>query len=160
AIQRMAELREVLQELEAARGRQLDPPWTRFAQVAEECGRLADEVAGATGRDREELLEHVRAQERYAEQAYEERNQQLYRECLATLPRSAGSLTDLLRDALPQALPARRLSPEEAAREAVDGFRGYLGQVWKKVRAAGRDDLEARLSRLAEQAQGLSGRAK
>src|SRR5262249_37100786 len=81
AIQRMAELRELLQQLETSHGQMLDPPWPRFAQLVQYCLTLAAEVADKTGRDREELCEHIRAQERYAEQAYEEHNQALYREC-------------------------------------------------------------------------------
>src|SRR5207244_11883707 len=72
AIQRMAELRELLQELESRKGQALDPPWTRFTQLVRQCLDLAAQVADTTGRDREELFEHVRAQERYAEQAYEQ----------------------------------------------------------------------------------------
>ena len=65
--------------------------------------------AEATGRDRQELFEHVQAQERYAEQAYEEHNQPLYRECRENLEKYAGYLEQLLRDTLPRppAVPTR-----------------------------------------------------
>src|SRR5205085_214761 len=81
AIQRMAELRELLQQVETEKGRQLEPPWTRFAQLAQHCRALAGEAARLTGREREEMVDYVKAQERHAERAYHERNQPLYREC-------------------------------------------------------------------------------
>ncbi len=160
AIQRMAELREVLQHLEASRGQVLDPPWPRFAQLVRHCLDLAAEVADRTGRDRDELFEHVHAQERYAEQAHEEHNQPLYRECRENLEKYAGYLNQLLRDALPRP-PVRPLrSPEEEAREEVDRFRGFLTTVWKRVREAKRDELGARLAEIAKQAGGLSQKMK
>src|SRR5262249_17991375 len=63
AIQRMAELRDLLHQMEAHRGLVLDPPWTRFAQLVRQCLDVAAEVAAKTGRDREELFEHIQAQE-------------------------------------------------------------------------------------------------
>jgi molecular chaperone DnaK len=160
AIQRMAELRELLDNLEAGKGQALDPPWPRFATLVRQCLDLAAEVADKTGRDRDELFEHVHAQERYAEQAYEEHNPALYRECRENLEKYAGYLNQLLRDALPRppARPSR--SPEEEAREEVERFRGFLAAVWKRVRARQRADLEARLTEIAGQARGLSGRLK
>src|SRR5207247_186503 len=113
AIQRMAELRDVLQQLEASRGLVLDPPWPRFAQLVRRCLELAGEVTERTGRDRQELTEHVHAQERYAEVAYEEQNQRLYRECWDNLEKYAGYLEQLAREALPRFAPEPQLEPEE-----------------------------------------------
>src|SRR5262249_23073411 len=144
AVQRMAELRGLAQQVEVARGQALDPPWTRFTGLVRQCLDLAADVARASGRDAQELFEHVHAQERYAEQAYQEGNQALYRECGDTLEKSAGSRTQLLRAPLPRP-PRRQLSPEEEARAEVERFRGYLAAVWKQARAKGRQDLEARL---------------
>ncbi len=161
AIQRMAELRELLQNLEAGKGQALDPPWPRFAQLVRRCLDLAAEAAKATGRDREELLEHVHAQERYAEQAFEDNNQALYRECRENLEKYAGYLDQLLRDALPRpSMPAPQLPPEEEAKDSVDRFRNYLSAVWKQVRAKQRTDLEPRLTEIAGQARGLTQRMK
>jgi molecular chaperone DnaK len=161
AIQRMAELRELLQQLEVSKRQGLDPPWPRFTQLVRRCLDLAVAAAEATGRDREELFEHVRAQERYAEQAYEELNQALYKECRDNLEKYAGYLDRLLRDALPRPpAPAPALPPEEEARQAVDRFRMYLSTVWKQVRAKGRNDLEPRLAEIAGLAGGLSRRLK
>jgi molecular chaperone DnaK len=159
AIQRMAELRELLQQLETSRGQQLDPPWPRFAQLVEECLRLAAEVAAKTGRDADELREHIRAQERYAEQAYEDHNPTLYRECNDNLEKYAGYLTQLLRDTLPRP-PRPSLPPEEEARAEIERFRAYLSAVWKRVRERKRSDLETRLTEIATQARGLSQRVK
>jgi molecular chaperone DnaK len=160
AIQRMAELRELLEHLQTSRGLVLDPPWPRFAQLVRHCLDLAAGVADGTGRDRAELFEHVHAQERYAEQAYEEHNQALYRECRENLEKYAGYLNQLLRDALPRppARPAR--VPEEEARAEVEQFRSFLSSVWKKAKAAGRADLDARLTEIAGQARGLTQRVK
>ena len=83
------------------------------------CLDLAAEVAKATGRDREELFEHVHAQERYAEQAYEDHNQALYRECRENLEKYAGYLDQLLRDALPRPSTA---GPATAAGRGGAGF--------------------------------------
>ena len=161
AVQRMAELRELLQNLEAGKGQALDPPWPRFAQLVRRCRDLAAEAAQATGREREELLEHVRAQERYAEQAFEDNNQALYRECRQNLEKYLGYLDQLLRDALPRpSAPAPQLPPEEEARDSVERFRNYLATVWKQVRSKQRADLETRLTEIAGQAKGLSQRMK
>jgi molecular chaperone DnaK len=160
AIQRMAELRELLQNLEASRGQVLDPPWPRFAQLVRHCLDLAAQVADRTGRERDELFEHVHAQERYAEKAYEEHNQALYRECRENLEKYAGYLDRLLRDALPrQAAPPQR-PPEEEARSELERFRTFMSTVWKQVRAKKRADLEGRLPEIAKQAGGLSARLK
>ena len=159
AIQRMAELRELLQQLETSRGQMLDPPWPRFAQLVQHCLSLAAEVADKTGRDRDELSEHIHAQERYAEQAHEEFNQALYRECNDNLEKYAGYLTQLLRDTLPRP-PRPSRPPEEEARTEVERFRAYLSAVWKQVREKQRADLETRLTEIAGQARGLSQRIK
>src|SRR5205807_1483909 len=110
--------------------------------------------------DREELFEHVHAQERYAEQAYEEHNQPLYRECRENLEKYSGYLTQLLRDTLPRPAITPTKSPEDEARDDLEHFRGYLANVWKQVRAKGRNDLEPRLTDIAAQARGLSARVK
>ncbi len=131
------------------------PSWLR------RCLDLAAEAATTTGRDRAELFEHVHAQERYAEQAYEEHNQALYRECRDNLEKYAGYLDQLLRDALPRpSAPAPQLPPEEEAKNSVDRFRNYLTAVWKQVRAKQRTDLEPRLTEIAGLAHGLSQRMK
>jgi hypothetical protein len=158
AIQRMAELRDLLSQAELARSQELDPPWPRFSQLVRHCRDLAAEVAGRTGRDRDELFEHVHAQERYAEQAYEEHNQTLYRECWDNLDKYAAYLSQLLRDLLPR--PPVSRSPEEEARDEVERFRGLLSMVWKQVRGRKRHDLEPRLADLARQAAGFTQRLK
>jgi molecular chaperone DnaK len=160
AIQRMAELRELLQNLEASQGQMLDPPWPRFAQLVQKCMDLSAHVADATGRKREELFEHIESQERYAEQAYEEHNQPLYRECRENLEKYAGYLEQLLRDTLPRPLVRPPQPPEAEAKSDVDRFRAYLASVWKQVRAAGRGDLEERLTEIAGRAKGLGQRVK
>jgi hypothetical protein len=139
---------------------QLGPPWPRFAQLVRHCLDLAAQVADRTGRDREELFEHVRAQERYAEQAHEGCNQALYRECLDNLEKYAGYLSQLLADALPRPLPRPPRPPEEEARDEVKRFRAFLSAVWKKARERRASDLEARLAEIAKQAHGLSQRLK
>jgi molecular chaperone DnaK len=159
AIQRMAELRELLLQAELIRSQTLDPPWPRFAQLVRQCLDLAAEVGERTGRDREELFQHVYAQDRYAEQAHEEHNQALYRECWDNLMKYANYLTQLLHDGLPQAeAPAR--PPEEEARDAVEHFRNLLSAVWKQARSSGRADLEGLLADVAQQARGFSQRLK
>jgi molecular chaperone DnaK len=160
AIQRMAELRELLERLEAARGQALEPPWPRFTGLVRRCLDLAADVAKATDRNPDELFEHVYAQERYAEQAYEEQNAGLYRECNENLEKYAGYLEQLLRDSLPRPVPQPTRPPEEEARDDLERFRSYLAQVWKGVRQKGRSDLEPRLAEIARQAQGLAGRLK
>jgi molecular chaperone DnaK len=160
AIQRMAELRELVGKAEQAKSERLDPPWPRFAQLARQCLDLASEVAAKTGRDRDELFEHVQAQERYAEQAHEEHNQALYRECWDNLTKYAGYLTQLLQGTLPGAQSRPSLPPEEEARGEVEHFRAFLSSVWKQARSKQRGDLEARLQEIARQASGFSSRLK
>jgi hypothetical protein len=156
AIQRMAELRDLLQQLQVNRTQILDPPWARFAQLVKHCLHRAAEVGDRTGRDRKELFEQVYAQERYAEQAYEEKNQTLYRECFDNLDQLAGYLDRLLTNALPRG--RRPSSAAEDARDAAAHLRNYLAAVAEKARARGRTDLQDRLARLAEQGSMLAGR--
>jgi molecular chaperone DnaK len=157
AIQRMAELRDLLQQVETEKERQLEPPWPRFAQLVQHCRTLAAEAAPLTGRDREEMIDYIKAQERHAERAFHERNQPLYRECWLNLERYLYSLQDICRAASPEdAEDAPGDNPEEQARQEVERFRNYLSRVWKEVRARGRKDLDAKLNQLARQSQGLS----
>jgi hypothetical protein len=163
AIQRMAELHDLRDQLEAERGQLLEPPWTRFAQFVQYCRTLAAEVARATGRSRDELLDYIRAQERYAERAYQDKNQALYRECWQNLDRYANSLQDLRRAAAPDPLDPAPSDAERAAEDAkgaVEHLRNYLAAVWKEVRARGRKDLDERLARVAKQSQGLAQRVR
>jgi len=160
AIQRMAELTDLLQNLENARDQQLDPPWTRFTGLVRDCLDLAASVASATGRDRAELYQYIHAQERYAERAFEDHNQGLYRECKDNLDRYAGYLNRLLADALPREEARPTLPPKDEAKSELERFRRYLSNVWKDVRAAARDDLEERLKQTARSAQGLTGRVE
>jgi molecular chaperone DnaK len=159
AVQRLAELTELLRSLETSRDLVLDPPWPRFTKLVRHCLDIAAEVAQATGRDPDELFEHIQAQERYADQAYEEHNQKLYRECQDNLHKYAGYLTQLLRHTLPRSAPPTR-PPEDEARDAVESFRSLLTAVWKQVRARQRPDLETQLTEIANQARGLSQRVK
>ena len=103
----------------------LTPPWQRFAQLVKECLHQAADAADQTGRDRTELFEQVYAQERYAERAYEERNQALYQECFDNLTRLAGYLERLRCDALSGYHRGPAPSPQERARRGDDaGLRG------------------------------------
>jgi hypothetical protein len=161
ARQRLSELRELVLQIEAGRPAALDPPWAHFAKLVRQCLDLAAEMATRTGRDRQELFEYVHAQERYAEHAYQELDQALYRECCENLGKYAGYLAQLLQDAMPRGRnPGEGASsdrpPEEEARDAVERFRALLSAVWKRVRSRGRKDLEARLTAIASKARGLS----
>jgi molecular chaperone DnaK len=160
AIQRMAELQDLLHQLQVNRSLILDPPWPRFAQLVKQCLHLAATVADRTGRDRRELFEQVYAQERFAELAYEEKNQTLYRECCDNLEKLSGYLDQLLHDALPQFRRGPSLSPGEEARQESERVRGYVEAVLQRARAQGRADLEERLARLARQGYTLPERAQ
>ncbi|HEY7327917.1 MAG TPA: hypothetical protein VH592_09770 [Gemmataceae bacterium] len=144
---------------ETSRSPMLDPPWPRFARLVERCLRLAAEVADKTSRDSDELCDHIHAQERYAEQAYEERNQPLYHECKENLEQYHGYLAQLLGETLPRPRRPSR-PPEDEARAEIDRFRADLSAVWKQVRDKNRSDLEAHLTEIAAQARGLSQRVK
>lgn len=160
-IARMAELRE-LQELARMGQQVLDPPWPRLAALVRECLTLASRVSEQTGRDRDELCQYVLAQERYAEQAHDEHNPSLYRECWENLEKYARYLSQLLDDTLPgkraNALPTP--SPEIEAREELNEFRQLLTQVWKRAREKKRADLDYHLGDIARAAAGLSTRMK
>jgi molecular chaperone DnaK len=160
AIQRMAELRDVREQLTAKKGQDLDPPWTMFEQLVQDCLYLADTVARTMARDRLGLADYIHVQQRYAEQAYEDKDPGLYQECWHNLTRYAGSLEALLREYIDKSEPGPPRAPEDQAREDVNRFRAYLGDVWKRVRAKVRSDLEAPLRQLADQAKGLSQRAQ
>jgi molecular chaperone DnaK len=161
AIQRMAELRDLFDQLRYRRGQMLDPPWPKFEELVADCLHLVATVAEQTHRDREELAAPIEAQRKYAEQAYEEENQALYRECWDRLERYAGQLVQLLRHNRPQAdepPPPRPIWLE--ARQAVEQFRARLAEVWKRVRAADCAELDQRLKDVATQAAGISQRLK
>ncbi len=161
AIQRMAELRDLVGQMETARTQILEPPWPRFAQLVKHCLMQAGAVADRTGRNREELFEQVYAQERYAEQAYEDRNQTLYRECFENLNKFAAYLDQLQRERLPGSgeLPRRPPTPQDAVQE-VREFGYAFDDLRKKASRRGRADLVAKLDRLAEGAKGLPEKAK
>ena len=160
SIQRMAELRDLLQQLETGHGQPLDPPWPRFAQLVKQCLDVAVVVAKTTGREREELLDYIHAQERYAEKAYEDHNQPLYRECRENLEKYARYLDEVQRHTLPRPVAAASRSPEEEAHEGLDRFRSYLATVWKRAKATQRGDLDARLKEIASRANGINQRLK
>jgi molecular chaperone DnaK len=158
AIQRMAELGDLLGQLQVQRTQILDPPWPRFAQLVKQCLRQAGAVADRTGRVREELFEQVYAQERYAERAYEDKNQTLYRECFENLGQFAGYLDRLLNDALPRHHCPAPQKPEDEARDEVERCQAYLAAVTEKARARARTDLQERLAVLAKQGHTLPDR--
>jgi hypothetical protein len=136
-------------------GPELEPPWQEFARLVRRCLDLAASLADASGRQREELFEHIYTQERYAEQAWTALNPVLYRECVENLQNYAGYLERMLHDALPMLR-----EPEEDAQEALARFRQRLAEVWRGVRNAGRKELEARLAQAAARGQGLSQQVK
>jgi hypothetical protein len=156
----MAELRELLDEAQTERSRQLEPPWDHFAGLVQHCRSLATEAAQAMGRNRDEVVDYVRAQERHAERAFHDRNQALYRECWLNLERYLYSLQDIVRGSAPPPVEEEMDNPEETARNEVERFRNYLAQVWKAARARERKDLEEKLTDIARQGQGLNQRVK
>jgi molecular chaperone DnaK len=156
AIQRMAELRDVLDELETRQGQELDPAWPHFQELVAEGLTLAAVVAEATGTDREELSAPIHEQERYAQQAHDERSQSLYRSSWENLQRYVFHLSELL----PRAAGERPRRADEEARALLERFRSYLTAVWKRVRARGKPKLDERLKAVAAQAQGLNARLK
>src|SRR5262249_47531669 len=134
AIQRMAELRNMLDQLRYRRGQVLDPPWQRFEELVKDCLQLADSVAQQSGENRKQLAAPIDTQRKYAEQAYEEENQSLYRECWDRIERYAGQLVQLLRHHRPEIdepPPQRPVHIE--AQQAVHQFRARLADVWKRV---------------------------
>jgi molecular chaperone DnaK len=161
AVQRLSELQDLRSRLESGEGigYSLHPPFSEFTRLVRACLDRAAEVADQLGRspaERQELFAYIHAQERYAEQAYEELNQTLYRECHDNLVRY-GTYLEQLRDNLPGvSRSAPVLPPEEEARLRVDQFRSYLTRVWKKVREKQRQELDSRLGEIARQASGLN----
>jgi molecular chaperone DnaK len=163
AIARMGELRDLLAQAQRARTQILHPPWAHLAALVRQCQDLAWKVSQQTGRDRDELLQHVQAQERYAEQAHEEFNPTLYRECWENLEKYKHYLMQLEEESLPGVGPPakkRKRPPADEARDAIELFRTRLSQVWKQARAKNRKDVDYHLGDLARSAAGLSGRMK
>jgi molecular chaperone DnaK len=161
AIQRMAELRDVRDQLIYRRGQVLDPPWVKFEQLVKDCLDLAATVAEQTHASREELAEPIHAQRQRGEHAYEQENQALLRDCCACLERYAGHLAQLLRDNRPEPeKPPMRRPLWLEARDVVAEFRARLADVWKRVRAGAHTNLERHLSDVATLAKGLSQRLK
>ena len=160
AIQRMSELKGLAAQAERIKSQVLEPPWTRFTHLVRDAMDLAAEVADKARRDREELFGHIRAQERYAEQAHDEHNQALYKECWDNLSRYASYLEQMLHDALPRPNVPRKRDPEQEARDEVDRFRQLLSNVWKLAKEKKRADLDFFMGEIARQANGLSARMK
>jgi hypothetical protein len=138
----------------------LDPPWATCLQRVRQCLHLAAGVAHATGRNRDELLQYVHAQERYAEQALKENNRLLYHECLENLEKYADYLEQVQQAARPRPPQTAPRFCEEDAREALDRLRSDLATIWKDARTRGRSDLESDLKQVAAEAQGLGRRSK
>ena len=138
----------------------LDPPWLTCVQRIRHCLHLAATVALETGRNRDELLKYVHAQERYAEQAHKEMNRPLYHECLANLEKFAEYLEQMRHEAQPRPLEMAPTISEGDARARVTQLRMELASAWKQARAQGRADLESQLKEIATQAQGLGRRCK
>ena len=160
AIQRMAELRDVLDELESRQGQDLDPPWSHFQELVAEVLNMAAAVAEATKRSREELSAPVHEQERYAQQAHDERNQTLYHTCWEKLQKYLFHLGELLPSAKDDAPRPQPRPADEEARALLERFRSYLAAVWKRVRNRGKPKLDERLKTVASQTQGLNTRLK
>jgi hypothetical protein len=160
AIQRMAELRDVLNELEARQGTELDPPWPHFQELVTEALNLAALAAEATGCQREALSAYIHEQERYAQQAHDERNQELYRTSWENLQKYLFHLGGLLPSAADEGPHATPRPVDEEARSQLERFRSYLAAVWKRVRVKGKPKLDERLKAVAGQAQGLNARLK
>jgi molecular chaperone DnaK len=160
AIQRMSELRALIAQAERIRTVVLSPPWAQFSQAVEQALALAADVAQKTQRSHEELVDHIRAQERYAEQAYEEANPALYRECWESLEKYTGYLQQLLQDALPRPVPRPKRPPEVEARDEVERFRSLLSSVWKQAKEKKRPDVDYYMGEIARQAAGLSTRLR
>jgi hypothetical protein len=161
AIQRMAELRNVRDQLIYRRGQVLDPPWVKFEQLVKDCLDLAAAVAEQMQGNRKELSEPIHVQQQRGEQAYEQENQVLVRDCCMRLERYAGQLVQLLREHHPEPENQQMQRPPWLeAREAAAQFRAQLADVWKRVRAGARVNLEQRLMEVATLAKGLSQRVK
>jgi molecular chaperone DnaK len=161
AIQRMAELRDLHQQLLTARTQVLDPPWTRFAQLVKHCLIVAGQVADRTGRKREELFEQVYTQERYAEQSYEEKNQTLYRECWDNLVKLSTYLEQLLAGHLPGTSRGPRRPPTvDDVRHEARLLEGDVNRLRERLGGKGREDLVARVEALARAVRGLGEHAR
>jgi molecular chaperone DnaK len=158
AIDLAKEMRQLVSKADIARGQTLDPPWSRFVQLVRDCMGLAAQVADRTDQEREKLFAPIQEQEGLAEQAYEDSNQIAYAECRENLENYGRYLQKVLFEVMPTA-PANR-SPEDAAKQAVEEFRGQLSLVWKKAREKQRAELEPRLQEIAKQASGFSARIK
>jgi molecular chaperone DnaK len=153
AIQRMAELRDLLDRLRRPEARALEPPWKTFAQLVKECLILAGDVAERTGRERQELFEQVYAQERFAEQAFAEHNQALYGECFDNLHKFGGYLQRLGSDHLPGA--SRRGGPPTLsdARSEVHRLLNALTVLASAARSRRRADVQERAAALNARAE-------
>lgn len=160
AIQRMAELRGILQQLEEDRDRQqLEPPWTLFEQFVERALDLAEIVAERTERNLASLMQPIHSHRHFGEQAFAEKNATMYQECWGSLRRYVSSLEDLLKAAEPSQTDIE-IDPEEEARYEVERFRHLLSATWKQAQSLGREDLDGELRKIAEQGQGLNARVK
>src|SRR5207247_2247069 len=129
-------------------------------ELVAEALTLAAVVAEATGREREALSAHVHEQERFAQQAHDERNQTLYHTCWENLQKYLFHLGGLVPAPPGTGRSCEPRPAEEEARALLERFRSYLAAVWKRVRVKGKPKLDARLKAVAGQAQGLNARLK
>ena len=149
AIQRMAELRELLQQLETSRGQMLDPPWPRFAQLVQHCLDLA-----ARGRrpDRPRAPRNCSSTSTPRSATPSRPTRSTTRRCTASAATTWRSTPATCRSCCAtrcRVPPRPSRPPEEEARAEIDRFRAYLSSVWKQVREKQRADLEARLTEIA-----------
>ncbi|MFM7149261.1 MAG: hypothetical protein ACKO23_05420, partial [Gemmataceae bacterium] len=158
-IKSWANLRRIFHDARKVSGQTLEPSAKEFKLLARDCLDRAGKLADRTGQNREELFHHVHSQERFAEKAREEFDPKSYRECWDNLKGFGRYLDHFLKQGQSSA-SSPSLSQEEQSRKELERFRESLAKTWKAVRQAGREELEDRLNRLANEAKGLHGRLR
>ncbi len=155
----LADGQSVREELESLRiffeqnpSKSLIPEWPHISRLIKNCLILAGEVANRGGRNRDEFFETVYSQERYAEQALEEKNQKKFSECVLNLVQFNQYLDQLRADYSLSPLDPEEEVPEEffqlkiLAMEAKIGL--LLTQVAPVLSTETRRNLEKNLDRL------------
>ncbi len=126
----------------------LTPEWSEFAKLVRQCLITAGEVADKTGQDRGELFEEVYAQEKYAEEAFEAKDQKLYSECIENLKKFALHLEQMQYQAH-GGYPTNAPSPQEIMAAAAN-VEQQLKQGRAEARRLQREDLTTRIDRLLD----------
>jgi hypothetical protein len=143
-------LENVLAELRKSQQEELKPPLKEFSQLVRNCLITAGEVSAQSGRNPEELFEQVYAQERYGEQAHQEKDVQTYQECFQNLLQYHRYLEKLKRQTAAYHEPSHPLPTEQDVQLAVRRIQDQVQALLDHPAVATAADLDTALRKFPD----------